>query len=158
MKGKKKIILGVILCLTVLLTMTGCFNKKEVTAEEFSDKASEYGLKVEDQSEDYKEDDEQRITKAVMGYSDNDWQVEYYELASEDYSRQLYNLARTDIEEARSSGSSNTTINIGNHQKYSQTGDGKYFVVSRIGKTVVYVETSDSNKKDVNAFLKTIKY
>lgn len=158
MKGKKKIFLGVILSLTVLLTMTGCFNKTALTAEEFSDRAKEYGLKVEDQSEDYQEDDEQRITRAVMGYSENDWQVEYYELASEDYSRQLYNLARSDIEEAKSTGSSNTTINMGNHQKYSQTGDGKYFVVSRIGKTVIYIETTDSNKEDVKAFLKTINY
>ena len=158
MKEKKKIFLGVILSLVVLLTMTGCFNKTALTAEEFSSKAKEYGLKVEDQSEDYQDDGKHRITKAIMGYSNNDWQVEYYELANESYSRELYILAQSDIEEAKSSMSSNTTINLGNHQKYSQTGGGNYFVVSRIGKTVIYIETTDSNKEDVKAFLKSINY
>ena len=157
MKSKKRIFLGIVLSFIVLFTLTGCFKKTPITAEEFISKAEAYGLKAEDKTEQYAAE-EKRIVKYVMASNEKGWNVEFFELATVDDCRSLYDSGQQEMEEAKAAVSSSSTVNGSNNQKYSQTSNGYFYVISRIDKTLVYIETKAANKDDVKAFLKTINY
>ena len=156
MKSGKKIFLGTILSLIVLFTLTGCFEKTPLSVDEFISKAETYGLKAEDQTDDYLE--ENRITKYAVATSDKDWKIEFFEFSDVDNCKKLFESAKSEIESSKAAVSSVSEVNISNHQKYLQTSNGYFFAVSRIDKTLVYIETKAANKDYVKAFLKTINY
>ena len=152
MKSKKKILLGIILSFIVLFTMTGC-GKKALSSNEFMSEAIKYGLKV-NPTISYANDDAE-VTTAT---SKNDWEIEFYNCENYRASLRIFNAFEDKIDNAHNTGSSITHIDLFNYKKCTYTSSESYIVASKIGNTVVYVETNADNKKDVQEFLKTIDY
>ena len=152
---KKKIVLLGILFLSVLF-FTGCsINKKVIAKEEFKTKMEEKGYSVTDDSEDYAD---YKQIKSVSVATKDDYRIEFYEFEEVDYSKELYEKAKEELEDENHVAKSTLEVNLGNHQKYEVTGSKKFNIAIRVDKTMIYVTTEEKYKKEIIEVLKEIGY
>ena len=158
MKRSKKIILSIICFLSMILS-TGCFNKTAITAQEFKItlEGKEYTVinltnEVEDKIYDYN-----YIKEAYIAKKDN-YQIEFYEIIDEDYAKAFFDKNKRIFEQTKENSSIEMSNTLTNSEKYSLKTGGKYMVISRIENTVVYVNTFDTYKSEIDGILKEINY
>ena len=90
--------------------------------------------------------------------SDSKYQIEFYELSDDDHGSSFYETNKTNFENKKASGALETSVNIGNYDKYTLSGGGKYQVVSRIANTAIYVDVNENYKDDVKSILDELGY
>ena len=147
----------VAICFIMLFTITGCGNKKALTASDFKSKMETNGYIVQDATSQMSEYDYiQQVYIAIN--SDYTYQIEFYELSDNDYAARFFNNNKSIFEDSKSSGAVETSVNIGNHAKYSLTTDGKFKVVSKIDNTVIYLNVDEDYKSSVKDVLKDLGY
>ena len=134
MKRVKQFLIGLI-CIVVLFTLTGCVKKTAITSDEFKNKMVYIAIN-----------------------KDSTYQIEFYELSNKDYASNFFNNNKKTFEDSKSSGSTETSVSIGNNEKYTLTTKGKFKVVSRIDNTVIYLNVNDNYKSSVKDVLKDLGY
>ena len=154
--GIKKIGLLCLMLLLVMITLTGCFTKESITADDFKTRMEELGYVVNDVSSQNNMSYIKSIYLAVD--SDEKYQIEFYELKSEDWAEYLFDQNVEDVENAKGSGSTYVSISGQNYCRYTQGGNGEYWVLSYIDNTFVFVHVSDEFKEDVKGALEAIGY
>ena len=70
----------------------------------------------------------------------------------------MYENNKTKFEEKKGSVSSNTDVNMGNYQSYSQKSDGRYMSVVRVGNTVIYIDVEDTYKDLMKDLVEKLGY
>ena len=86
------------------------------------------------------------------------YQIEFYELSSEENAIGMYNTNKTKFESQKSNSSAHSTISMNNYATYSLTTNGKYKYLSRINNTLIYVDVDESYKEVVKEIMKEIGY
>lgn len=86
------------------------------------------------------------------------YQIEFYELTSEENAISMYNTNKTTFESQNSNISASTTVGMNNYSTYSLTTNKKYKYLSRIDNTLVYVDVDKSYKDIVQDIMKEIGY
>ena len=157
----KKVLSISIALIAILVVMTGCeMSRTAIDAETFKEKAEAADLTVQDstaQQEGNDIIDEYYI--AYKGSADaTEYQIEFVIFSSEDVAKSDYLKHKNDVEALKGSVSSSTSAEIGNYAYYTLTTDGKYYVISRVDNTLVYVETTDEHKSVVSDFIKGLGY
>ena len=90
--------------------------------------------------------------------SNNNYQIEFYELEEENYDLNFYNNNKSKFENEKSSTYVDSNMDLKNINKYTLTTNNKYKVVSRIDDTVIYLDVDKKYKKEVNDILKKLGY
>ena len=154
---KRKFIFFSVLCFTILFTLTGCGNKKAITSDEFKTKLQNKGYTVQDLTEKYSSYDHIKHVLIALD-SENNYQIEFYEINNLDNAVSVYNENKSIFEKSKSSSSAETSVEMGNNAKYTLKTNGTYKAVSRIDKTVVYVNVNSKYENSVKDVLKEIGY
>lgn len=156
MRKVKCFMMGV-LCFVVLFTLTGCGNKTSITSDDFKNKMESNGYTVQDATNQMASYD--YIKKVYIAISnDSTYQIEFYELSDSDYATSFFNNNKSIFEDSKSSVSTETSVNLGNHNKYSLTANDKFKVVSRIDNTVIYLDVDENYKSSVKDILDDLGY
>ena len=138
--------------------VTGCINKTAITGDKFKTT-----LEAKDNTEVLVLESEEETQYSANIRNENSqlkYTIEFTEFKLESRAEEFYDSNQELIEkEAEEAGQKATTeVNIGNHSKYTVSADGKYTVISRIGNTVLRVDTVKEYKDEVNEILKELDY
>lgn len=154
---KIKILTSLIICFVAILTITGCKDKKSITANEFKNTMESNHYIVQEATNQFSEYD--YVEKVYIALSsDSSYQIEFYQLSDDNYATSFYNNNKSIFEKSKSSKSSETSVSMANYSKYTLQTDGKYKVISRIDNTAIYLNVDTDNKNDVNSILKKLGY
>lgn len=158
MKINKK--LCVVMLFVCMVVFIGCGKSKEkMSVDTFVNHMEQAGLTMMEQSDDIAEDS--GITEVQVALAeDNLYQVEFYQLDGVENAQYFYNVAKNGIEEAYGevNGNVKTNVSASNYDKYTLSIEGRYYVVSRIEDTLVYVIASGDSKDIVKALMEEIGY
>ena len=160
MKKIKSVVAG-ILCLVAVFALTGCLNinlnKNSMTASEFKTKMENKGYTIKDATSQFYQ--YSYVKQVYLAIDPNmTYQIEFYELATNDDAVSFYNTNKTIFEGKKGAGSLETTIDLGNYSKYTVTTDETYNVISRINNTAGYISVSKDLKDRINSELKDLGY
>lgn len=142
-----------------MLGIAGCStDKTPVSADTFEEKMEEAGLTVNDQSEEAAEDSGMSAVK--VAFEEGNYQIEYYAFEKEEDAKDLYNSVQGGLEDTyeSSNGTVKTSKSVGNYASYKLSADDNYFVVSRIGNTLVYSATTSEYKNQVKELVEDLGY
>lgn len=157
MRKTLKILFIISICLTSLFCLAGCGKKKNAkTADEFYTIMTEKKFVIKDSKSQYSSHNE-IIRSYVAAPSDLSYQIEFLELDSDSSAKNMF-ASNQRIFQDTSSTKVETSVSAANYSKYTIEVDGKYKVISRIDKTLVYVDASKDYKDDVNKLLDELGY
>lgn len=151
-KLKSVLVVLSILCLFI----TGCGNKKSITAKEFKSILEQEKFEVIDMTKEVTNDDIVKIYIAVD--SNKKYQFVFYETRNSSLVKELFTENQNSLESRKHSGYAETTLSLFNYNKYTLNTGGYYFVVSRINNTLVLAQSTSKDKKHLQAILKKIGY
>ncbi len=152
----KKILLVLLLVFCTTLT-TGCGNKKAITTDDYKSKMESKDFTVQDATSQFS--NYEYVEQALIALEKSgSYQIEFYRLSDNDNAVSFFNNNKTTFENSKSSGAVETSVSLGNNDKYTVTTNGQYKVVSRIDNTVVYLDVSDKYKSEVQKVLKDLGY
>ena len=86
------------------------------------------------------------------------FQIEFYELSSEENAISMYDTNKTIFESQKSNASASSTVSMKNYSTYSLSTNGKYKYLSRIDNTLIYVDVDNTYKDIVKEIVKEIGY
>ena len=152
----KKRILFSLLVFTLLFTLTGCFSKKALTAEEFKAKMSEKEFAVDEKNEGISDSILKKEYKAEE--KNGKYEIDFYEFIDEKEAKGFYNLIKATLELQFKSGVVKTETEATNNQKYTVKSSDGYYVVIRVDNTVINVETSKTYKDAVDEIIDYLGY
>ena len=152
MKINKK--LSVVMLFVCMVVFTGCGKSKEkMSVDTFVNHMEQAGLTMMEQSDDIAEDS--AITEVQVALAEDN----LYQVGVEN-AQYFYNVAKNGIEESYGevNGNVKTNVSASNYDKYTLLIEGRYYVVSRIEDTLVYVIASSDSKDIVKALVEEIGY
>lgn len=157
---KKGVIIAIVIAVIIVALIAGVFfalNKEKIpmTTESFKNTMEKKGFTVQSAKEQFAE---YEYVKEATIASNGDYQLEFYELSDVNNAVKFYNNNKSIFEQSKGTVSSNTSVNLKNSSKYTQSSSEKYMVVSRIENTVIYVDVEDSYKETVKTLLDEIGY
>ena len=160
---KKGIIIGIVAIIVVVLIAVGVLfiklnkEKPSIDAQTFKKTMEEKGYQLADAKSQFSEYD--YIEKVYLAADSNfSYQIEFYQLANNDYANQFYIKNMKKIESSKSSSSIETNVSMKNYSKYTLLSNGKYMVISVINNTAIYVNVDESHKEEINNILKDLGY
>lgn len=156
-KSLKRFFLALVLFISVF-ALTGCGKKEALTYGQFYSRMSDKGYKLTDvknQFENYKS-----ISKAYVASSkDLTYQIEFYELSSEENAIAFYDNNKSIFEASVGKVvKKKIDINGKNYSKYNATSNGYYMVVSRIKNTVVFARIAEEHSEQAKKDIKELGY
>ena len=152
---RKKVLLVVLLVLGVFM-ITGCGKKTPLQPNDFVDLIEQNNYKTTNVLEQFST--YAQIKNAFIAQdSEMRYQIEYYELDTKENAKTFFE-GNKKIFEQQSSIKSHSSINLENYNKYSQSTEKVYSVISRIDNTVVYANVKIEYKKEVQDIIKKLGY
>ena len=138
--------------LALVLFMAGCSDKTPATLDDFKDALEKAGYHIVDASDQFDKGVAKSVTVAVK----DNGQVEFFMLSSEDNAIASFETNKNKLE-AKNGGAS-SSASSGNHAYYNLTKDGLFYSVSRVGDTMIYVETPEAQKDAVSELMDSLGY
>ena len=152
------------LCLLVVLSLsfallTGCTKSKDpVSNDKFESAARQVGYIVQDGT-DYFAAYEYVKLVTLASPQDKAYQIEYYELNDEAVAKSFYESNKSNFVMLKGEESLETNETGENYDLYKLENNGKYMMIERVDRTVVYVHSTDiGNKSAIEKFLEEIGY
>ena len=162
MKSIKSHILLIFLASIMILSLVSCsMNKTPIDTDAFIEAAKTYGLTPVDITEQYKSSG--YVNKGTIAAKSEDgvnilYQIEFYEIDTVDNAESMFAQNKQSFENDQDSANSYSSVNVGNHEHYNITIDGRYKSVRRIENTLIFLNVDVQYKDSVNEFLDTIGY
>lgn len=153
--NKNKVLLGIV-CLLVLFTLTGCFNKTAITKYGFVTKAESNDYEIFDVSEQYASYD--FVETATIAKKSNDWQVEFYELDDDESAIGMFNENKTIFEQQKESVNNESTTSANNYVTYTLITNNNYMYLSQVDNTLLYINVQKEYKAEVQKFVEALGY
>lgn len=159
---KVKTFVMVFICGFMIVSLTGCINKQAITSENFKIKMESRGFEVQDvtyQFEDlsYKSEYYSYMNKALLA-SNNKYQIIFYETKDTHLAESIYNKSVKDFKRDGKSVKY-TSVNFGNHAKYTLINDDIYSTVSGIDNTIIYLSNVNiEHKSEIEDILEELGY
>lgn len=159
MKKKLKIV-GIVafVLVGIFIIAYNILNKEKtpISAESFNTIMREKGYIMVDITNQYAEYGDY-VLKGYLAQKSG-YQIEFYELSSEENAIDAYNTNRSLFESQESNVSASYTISMNNYGTYSLTTKEDYKYISRIDNTLIYVNVDKDYKDTVKDILKEIGY
>ena len=142
----------------ILFTLCGCSNKsKEVKGiDEFNEISVNNDFKVVDNMNSY--ENINYIDYATLAVIDDDSNLEMVIYESVDYAKEVQENQIENFASRKSTGATEKKDKGKNYYKYSLISNNRYMVSSRVENTLIFCNTSLSNKSSVDAILEELKY
>lgn len=137
----------------IVFVLAGCGSKKPISLEDFTKKLTDKGYEVTQVSNI----NNNSINNLILAKKD-DHQFEFCIAKDDDNAVYFFNKNKTEFEKYKGNVSASSSKNIGNVARYTLTSNGKYRVVSRIGDTVLFLESPSKHKNELEKILKEIGY
>ncbi|MCL1790858.1 MAG: hypothetical protein FWG40_05795 [Peptococcaceae bacterium] len=155
---KKVSVLLVVVTAIMLVLLTGCqTSRTPLTANEFKTKAEAAGYDVQDAKSQFAEGVVSDYLIAVKGTTAIDYQIEFAVVPTANQAIDSYHQNRTTFEN-KPGTATYTSANVGNYSNYYVTKGGRYYVISRIDNTFIYIDASADYKDEIASFLKELGY
>jgi hypothetical protein len=142
-----------------MLFAGGCGQAEEIDGAGFRKAMEKLGLKVNDQSADYKD---QGADTVIVGYEKEKYQMEMYHFKKREQADQTFQKLSSQLisEYEGSTGYSIQKTKENNKESTVITGDGNYFEVVQVDNTLVYGVTSNGSeyKKKIREAYEEIGY
>lgn len=151
-----------IVCMTAcigVLAMAGCnTDKTPISGDTFSEKMEEAGLSIHDQTAEKPE--ELGMSDVRTAIKEGEYQIEFYEFKKEEDAKSLYKEQEGKLKDKYESekGTVKTSKERGNYASYKLYAEDEYYVLSRIGNTLVYSTTTGEYKNQVKKLVEDLKY
>lgn len=152
----KKILYLVPLLLIVLVLVSGCENKKPITAEKFQEVMEKREYKVLDYTESYSDAGVKKVLESAD--MENKFGIKYFEFNSENEAKDFYEFHQDFLENNKAVKESQIKTEMNNYQKYTLTADDNLYVLSRIDNTLVTVDAPKRYKDDMKEVLEELGY
>ena len=142
----------------ILFTLCGCSNKsKEVKGiDEFNEISVNNDFKVVDNMNSY--ENINYIDYATLAVIDDDSNLEMVIYESVDYAKEVQENQIENFASRKSTGATEKKDKGKNYYKYSLISNNRYMVSSRVENTLIFCNTSLSNKSSVDAILEELEY
>lgn len=142
-----------LLCFTfVLLTLTACGSKTELTEKQMDKILTEKGFLINDFSGQI----EDKNVKTVKIATNKDYQIEYYIFKEEKLAKEAFtNNIKTFEDLNKTEGK---TKNSDNYDKYTQKLSDTYNSLTRVGKMLVYASINIDYKSDFEKVIRALNY
>ena len=147
-----KVLSKVLLVLAILLTLTACGKKEEITANDFNQIMREEGFYVTDIS------DEMEDTNISNVYTANnkEFQIEFYVFKSNDIAKQAYESNKDMFVQNKDYEGKEKSDD--DYNEYTQETEDYYKVLKRVGKTLLYASVNVDYKGDVKSAINKLGY
>lgn len=157
MKKIKKILVVVTIMLSVV-ALTGCSKKTAITSSSFNATMSEKGYKTSDITNNLS--NVKVLNKAYLATDkDYKYQVEFYELKSEEDAKTMFDKNKKNIEELKGKVSTKqVSVNTNNYDKYTVVTNGRYYVIIRVANTMLYANNDATYEKEVKSIIDLLNY
>jgi len=144
----------------ILAMLVGCQigSKAPISADEFTTKAETAGYIVQDGVDQFPEGAVDEYLLAIKGTDEIDYQIEFAVVPTVEQAKSAYQENYDKIESKKGLFSTHISVSIGNFSSYKLTTDEKYYVISRIENTFIYVDASAEYKDEIDDFLESIGY
>ncbi len=147
-----KRVLKVFLVAFVLLSLTGCSDKKAISEEDFNSKLAKLDYFVNDITE-YMEDNN---VKSVYTANNNKIQLEFYTFKTKELAEKAYeNNKKIFMENKDYEGKEKTSDS---YKRYTQETDLNYNFVELVDNTVLYASVNPEYKNLLNKAISEIGY
>ena len=146
-----------------LVVIGGCIyfftgsRKTAIDATTFSKLASENGFQTYDMTGNYADYDYVENATLAQNNENLGVQVEYYNLASEDDAKEIYQLNKQEIDDTKEDGDKVKSKSGRNYELYYSEGSSSYKYVCRIQDTMIYTEVPAENADIVKDFIKLVE-
>ncbi len=138
--------------------LTACGSKDPVSTVDFEATAAQKGYIVQDGTDYFKDYDYIKLV-TLAAPQDKAFQIEFYELNSEDTAKSFYNSNKNNFVMMKGEDSIDKSDSGSNFDLYKLEVYGKFMMIERVQNTVVYVPSTDStNKTSIESFLNELKY
>ena len=155
--GIMKRIISLLFVIVCMLSLCACsFSKDPISSEDFISYFEGKGYQVEDITSQF--DSEMVDSDVIVMNTENDYQIEFYDLTSDVYAKNLFANNKNDINAEIQGNTLTNSAEIGNASKYSKNNDSVYGIISRIADTVIYSDGSVDNIEIVKTELKDLGY
>lgn len=152
----KSLFIGVFAIAAVLL-LTGCTNKTAISETDFKSKMEEKNFVVQDAT--YQFENYEYVKKALLAQKeDYSYQIEFYILDTITNAESFFETNKDIFEESKSNGSTETSVSLGNNDKYTLSTDGQYKLISRIDNTMIYLNVAEENREEVKELVEELGY
>ena len=157
MKKGLKVLFGTLIFLMLILTLTGCKNKKTLSPDDFKKTMEAKEFEVIDTMDQMPE--ESIVTQSYLALAPKSlYKIEYYKFSSIDEAKNFYSTNKKIFEASAVTGSSHKEVTINNYSKFTMTSGDKYMVISRIDDTAIYIDVDKDYKDTINKILKELDY
>ena len=152
---KKKILLLLLLIIS-LFTITGCGKRTPLNSTDFVDLMEQNEYKTTNVKEQFNE--YSQIKNAFIAQNSGmTYQIEYYELDTEEDAKSFYNGNRDRFKNMEKIDKYKN-IDLDNYQKYVQTTDTVYSLIARIDNTIIYANVKIEYKEEVKKIVEKLGY
>lgn len=154
---KIKIVMVFSLLLTVFL-LTGCFNKKPISADQFRSVMESNKFKITDATHQFSSFS---FVKKVFVASEQNYkyQIEFFEFSGDVNAKAAFDSNKSNFESFKNSVSKERIeINGKDYNKYQIISNGKYMLTIRAKNIVLFVNASDKYSKEIKGYIKKLGY
>lgn len=147
-----KVLSKVLLVLAILLTLTACGKKEEITANDFNQIMREEGFYVTDISDDMEDTNISNVYTA----NNKEFQIEFYVFKSNDIAKQAYESNKDMFVQNKDYEGKEKSDD--DYNEYTQETEDYYNVLKRVGKTLLYASVNVDYKGDVKSAINKLGY
>ena len=153
---KKKHIIMSIICLVAVLFLVGCFTKQSITVDEFKSNMEGNGLTLNNIKEEYGVYEE--VVDANTAILDDKYQVEFYTFTDEVSSQGFYETRINEFVPIESTYKEKYNETGSNYNIYSLTTEDVYVYISRVDKTLLYINVNKEYKDEIKDLIEKLGY
>ena len=145
--------------IVTLMMLASCkASRTPINAEDFKTKAEAAEYTVQDALDQFPAGVANDYLIAFKGTTAIDYQIEFADVPTVEQAVSAYQENRSKFEEQKGSSSVQSSVSAGNYSYYKLASNGRYYVISRIENTFIYIDASVEYKDEIVEFLRNIGY
>ena len=154
---KRKIISLAIIFIIVLIALTGCESKKAISVEEFDKVLNAKEYTVEENKEYY--DTYIDILDGRKAKNSDKWEIDFYVLSGDKDAELMFEKDKNMLEVYKK-GSAEIEIEttMPSYSMYQIVANERFGYVCKVGNTVLFVDTFETNKDEIKAIIEELGY
>ncbi len=159
---KKGLKIALLITLTLIIAAVVVFlvvvdkKKESISAHQFYQDMEKEGYVLVDITEQYAAYGIDEAYVAVK--ADRSYQIEFYQLASEDKAISMFDSNQEYFEGRAGTSRITSSYGFGNYDIYSLTSNGDFMYLCRIDNTLLYIDVDDKYKEEVKEIIEELDY
>lgn len=149
-----KKILSIMVCITIIICLSGCGKNDVLTTKNISEKMISEGFTANDVTNIINDSN----IKEARAFNNGVYQFEYYVFKTDKLAKEAYKNNKEAFKKYKTKSSKEKEDSEKNYSKYTLELTDTYDVVIRKKNTIIYASINVENKTNLNKMLGRIKY